>query len=123
MEADADGSEPLPLFVGEEVVPPPAGIARRHTAPRHAALCVHVTGGLTRHHQVWLTVNGAHLDRWRPAALQLLTDDPVAAWIEFHDGLQAFRKGRNEIQVFLRCTSPAATARLTVDRIQLELTY
>ena len=59
----------------------------------------------------------------RPAALQLLTDDPVAAWIEFHDGLQAFRKGRNEIQVFVRSTSPAAAASLTIDRIQLELTY
>ena len=68
-------------------------------------------------------MNGTRLDRWRPAALQLLTDDPVAAWIEFHDGLQAFRKGRNEIRVFVRSTSPAAAATLTIDRIQLELTY
>ncbi len=118
VDADADGTEPLPLFVGEEVVPPPAG-----TPKRHAALCLHVTGGLTRHHRLWLNVNGTRLDRWRPAALQLLTDDPVAAWIEFHDGLQAFRKGRNEIRVFVRSTSPAAAATLTIDRIQLELTY
>lgn len=118
VQADADGAEPLPLFVGEEIVAPPTGGAKRHTA-----LCVHVTGGLTRHHRLWLTVNGARLDTWRPAALQLLTDDPVAAWIEFHDGLQAFRKGSNEIRVFVHCTSPAAAATLTIDRIQLELAY
>ena len=123
VDADAEGTEPLPLFLGEEVAQPPAGTAKRRTAPRHAALCVHITGGLTRHHHVWLTVNDARLDAWRPAAPQLLTDDPVAAWIEFHDGLQAFRKGRNEIQVFVRSTSPAAAASLTIDRIQLELTY
>ena len=50
-------------FVGEEIAPPPAGIQKRH-----ASLCVHITCGLTRHHQLWLTVNGSRLDRWRPAA-------------------------------------------------------
>ena len=47
VEADADGTEPLPLFHGRGR----SRRRRRAVAKRHAALCVHVTGGLTRHHR------------------------------------------------------------------------
>ena len=116
VEAGADGCEPLPLIVGEDVSRP------QRTRKRLTALSVHVSG-LTRSHDVWLTVNGERLTAWRPAALDLVGGRPSDMWIEFQEGLEVFKRGRNDVQIFVRPTSAEVSQKLKIDRVQLEVTH
>ena len=115
VEAGPQGCEPLPLFVGEDLTQPLSGRARS------TVLSVHVSG-LTRAHELWLTVNGRRLSAWRPAALDFVRDKPADMWIEFQEGLEAFEKGRNDIRVYVRPSSASVADKLKIDRIQLEIT-
>ena len=116
VEAGADGCEPLPLIVGEDVSRP------QRTRKRLTALSLHVRG-LSRFYDVWLTVNGKRLTAWRPAALDLVGDRPADMWIEFQENLEIFKRGRNDLRIFVRPTSGSVPQRLTIDRAQLEVTY
>ncbi len=110
----AEGCEPMPLFVGEDLsAAPPQGKQRKLT------LRVHVTG-LTASHQLTVQVNGQAL--LAPQVSPPLTHQPQDVWLEYEVSGNIFQPGENDVEARLT-GEEALQGTVKIDEVKLQVRY